>query len=82
MSALVMVDDNHELDENSFKFLLEILQRDLEKLPSKVLCYRDWYLQNDLPISSWQVWGKVANMAKLSELYNENLRLGKTRLTL
>ena len=77
-----MVDDNHELDENSFKFLLEILQRDLEKLPSKVMCYRDWYLQNGLPISSWQGWGKVANMAKLSELYNENLRLGKTRLTL
>ena len=37
VSALVMVDDNHELDENSFKFLLEILQGDLTKLPSKVL---------------------------------------------
>ena len=71
-----MVDDNHELDENSFKFPLEILHGDLIKLPSKVLCYRDWYLQNGLPISSYRDWGKVGNMAKLSELYNENLRLG------
>ena len=71
-----MVDDNLELDENSFKFLLEIVQGDLFKLPSKVLCYRDWYLQNGLPISSWRGWGKVANMDKLSELYNKKLRLG------
>ena len=74
-----MVDDNFELDENSFKFLLEILQQDL-KPPSKVLCYRDWYFQNGFPISSFakgfEGWGKVTNMAKLSKLYNEMLRLG------
>ena len=76
VSALVMVDDNFELDENSFNSLLEILRGDLIQLPSKVLCYRDWYLQNGFSISSWRGWGKVANMGKLSKLYNEKLRPG------
>ena len=77
VSALVMVDDKLELDEDSFKFLLEILKGDLfpAKLPSKVLCYRDWYLQNGIPISEFakgfEGWGKVANMDKLSEIYNK-----------
>ena len=76
VSALVMVDDNLELDKNSFKFLLEVIQGDL-KLPPKVLCYRDWYMENGFPIlSPYEGWGKVANMAKLSELYSEMLRLG------
>ena len=70
-----MVDDKLELDEDSFKFLLEILHGDLIKLPSKVLCYRDWYLQNGIPISEFakgfEGWGEVANMDKLSEIYNK-----------
>ena len=83
MSALVMVDDNLELEEDSFKFLVETLQ----KISSN--CRQKYSVigterHKGFPISSYaqgsEGWGKVDEMGK----YGQNVRAlsGKLRSSL
>ena len=73
MSALVMVDDNLELEEDSFKFLVETLQKISSNCRQKYSVIGTGNVTKDFPsLLMRKGWGKVSNMDKLSKLYREN----------